>query len=120
MTSGAGSSTLHMQTLLAENRNSSSVFLWVCSVRGFGSASAVCDLCALCDNQACEKIVRNPIYSAESKHTDIQHHFVREREAEGDVRIRHCAATQDMVADVMTEPVARAVLSGLCGTRGVC
>jgi hypothetical protein len=80
----------------------------------------VCDLCVLCDNQACIKIVRNPMYSAKSKHIDIQHHFVREREAEGEVRIEHCAATQDMVADVMTEPVARAVLSGRCGTLGVC
>jgi hypothetical protein len=71
-----------------------------------------------CDNQACIKIIKNPISSARSKHIDIQYHFVRERVAKGEVAIEYCM-TQAMVADVLTKPVARSVLFRLRGQLGV-
>jgi hypothetical protein len=43
-----------------------------------------------CDNQACIKILKNPISSVKSKHIDVQHHFVQERVARGEVRIEYC------------------------------
>jgi hypothetical protein len=72
----------------------------------------------LCDNQACIKIIKNPISSAKSKHIDIQHHFVRERVAKGEVGFEYCM-TQNMLADVLTKPVSRVVLARLRSQLGV-
>jgi hypothetical protein len=71
-----------------------------------------------CDNQACIKIVKNPISSAKSKHIDIQHHFVRERVVKGEIGIEYCT-TQNMLADILTKPVCRVVLARLRCQLGV-
>jgi hypothetical protein len=72
----------------------------------------------LCDNQACIKIIKNPISSAKSKYIDIQHHFVRERVTKGEVGFEYCM-TQNMLADVLTKPVSRVVLARLRSQLGV-
>jgi hypothetical protein len=57
-----------------------------------------------CDNQAAIKLIKHPIASMRSKHIDVQHHFVRERAARGEVVFAYCA-TVEMVADCMTKPL---------------
>jgi hypothetical protein len=57
-----------------------------------------------CDNQAAIKLVKHPIASMRSKHIDVQHHFVRERCAMGQVVFQYCT-TDEMVADCMTKAV---------------
>ena len=61
-----------------------------------------------CDNQAAIKLIKHPIASMRSKHIDVQHHFVRERMARGEVVFEYCSSS-DMVADCMTKalPVSR-------------
>ena len=61
-----------------------------------------------CDNQAALKLVKHPIASMRSKHIDVQHHFVRERAARGEVVFEYIS-TDDMVADCMTKalPVSK-------------
>jgi hypothetical protein len=81
-----------------------------------GSGLAIDCVHMLCDNQACIKIIKNPISSAKSKH--IQHHFVRERVAKGEVGFEYCI-TQNMLADVLTKPVSRVVLARLRSQLGV-
>jgi hypothetical protein len=57
----------------------------------------------LCDNQAAIKLIKHPIASMRSdKHIDVQHHFVRERCARGEVVLQYCA-TGETVADCMTK-----------------
>jgi hypothetical protein len=55
-----------------------------------------------CDNQAAIKMIKHPIASMWSKHIDVQHHFVRERCARGEVAFQYCD-TGEMVADCMTK-----------------
>jgi hypothetical protein len=55
-----------------------------------------------CDNQAAIKLIKHPIASMRSKHIDVQHHFVRERVARGEVVFEYCSTNQ-MVADCMTK-----------------
>jgi hypothetical protein len=55
-----------------------------------------------CDNQAAIKLIKHPIASMRSKHIDVQHHFVRERVARGEVVFEYCS-TSHMVADCMTK-----------------
>jgi Reverse transcriptase (RNA-dependent DNA polymerase)/Integrase core domain/GAG-pre-integrase domain len=58
-----------------------------------------------CDNQAAIKLIKHPIASMRSKHIDVQHHFVRERAARGEVMFQYCPSS-DMIADCMTKPLA--------------
>jgi hypothetical protein len=40
-----------------------------------------------CDNQGAISLTKNPTHHARTKHIDVQHHFVRERVENGEVRL---------------------------------
>lgn len=58
-----------------------------------------------CDNQGANALTVNPEFHARTKHIDIQHHYVRERVAAGDVKFEY-RHTNDMPADFLTKGVA--------------
>ena len=60
-------------------------------------------------NQSCIKMCKNPVMQERNKHTDIKHHFVRERVEDGTVELQYCA-TEDMCKDRMTEALAKPTL----------
>jgi hypothetical protein len=70
------------------------------------------------DNQACLKLVGNPIESARSKHIDVQYHYTREQAAMGHIVYRYIS-TDHMVADIMTKPLDVAKFSYCCKEMGV-
>jgi hypothetical protein len=43
----------------------------------------------LWDNESDIKLANNPISHSRTKHIDVQHHFLRDHEAKGDIEIRH-------------------------------
>jgi hypothetical protein len=49
-----------------------------------------------CDNQGAISLTKNPTHHARTKHIDVQHHFVRERVENGEVRFEYCP-TEHMV-----------------------
>ncbi|GJV05450.1 putative RNA-directed DNA polymerase [Tanacetum coccineum] len=57
-----------------------------------------------CDNLGATYLSANPIFRARTKHVEIDYHFVREKVAQGDLRVQHIS-THDQIADIFTKPL---------------
>ena len=58
------------------------------------------------DNQGAIALSKNPVNRQRSKHIDVKYHFSRTTLSEGKIDIIYCPS-EDMVADILTKPVAR-------------
>lgn len=63
-------------------------------------------------------MAKNPEHHKRTKHIDIQHHYVREQVAAGSVVMPYIS-TKEMVADVLTKPLAAEQHTSLAGKMGV-
>lgn len=61
------------------------------------------------DNQGAISLAKNPQFHARTKHIDIQHHFVREKQAEGGVDIQY-TPTERQIADGLTKALPKDAL----------
>ena len=61
------------------------------------------------------KLVNNPTSHSRTKHIDIRHHFLRDHETKGDIKIRH-VNTEKQLADIFTKPLDE---SRFCALRSV-
>ena len=59
-----------------------------------------------CDNEGAIALAKNPQFHARTKHIEIQHHYVRERAAAGDVDLQH-VRTENQVADGLTKALPK-------------
>jgi hypothetical protein len=57
-----------------------------------------------CDNLGATYLSANPVFHARTKHIEVGFHFVRERVAQGLLRIQF-VSTKDQVADGFTNPL---------------
>ncbi|GKB09776.1 putative RNA-directed DNA polymerase, partial [Tanacetum coccineum] len=57
-----------------------------------------------CDNLGATYLSANHIFHARTKHVKIDYHFVREKVAQGDLRVHHIS-THDQIADIFTKPL---------------
>ncbi|KAJ0388685.1 hypothetical protein P43SY_010840 [Pythium insidiosum] len=57
------------------------------------------------DNQGAIALAKNPEFHKRTKHIDIRYHFVRESVETGNIELQYCS-TQDMLADLLTKPIA--------------
>ena len=70
------------------------------------------------DNQGSIALAKNPEFHKRTKHIDIRYHFVREKVESGEVTIEYCP-TQDMLADIMTKPIAAPQFAALRSKLGI-
>jgi hypothetical protein len=54
----------------------------------------------------CNIIDQNPTHHAQTKHIDVQHHFVQERVENGEVQFEYCPI-KHMVVDVLTKALSK-------------
>nr|GEX11653.1 retrovirus-related Pol polyprotein from transposon TNT 1-94 [Tanacetum cinerariifolium] len=57
-----------------------------------------------CDNLGATYLSANPIFHVRTKHLEIDYHFVREKVAQGHLRVQHIS-THDQIADIFTKPL---------------
>ena len=67
------------------------------------------------DNQSCIFLAKNPVSNSRTKHIDIQYHFTREKVATKDIDIVYCPS-EEMIADIMTKPLALVLHEKLSNT----
>jgi hypothetical protein len=58
----------------------------------------------LCDNESAVKIAKNPVLHSRTKHIDIRHHFLREKEANGDIALQN-VRSEEQLTDIFTKPL---------------
>jgi lipoate-protein ligase A len=58
------------------------------------------------DNQGGISLTKNPTHHAQTKHIDVQHHFVRKRVENGEIQFEYCP-TKQIVADVLTKALSK-------------
>ena len=57
------------------------------------------------DNQSTLAMTWNPVYHGKQKHIAVQHHFLRDEVSKQTVNLVYCP-TEQMIADIMTKPLA--------------
>ena len=62
--------------------------------------------CIYCDNHICVKLSENPVFHDKSKHIEIKYHYIRDMVQRGAVKL-HYVATDEHIANVLTNPLAR-------------
>ena len=65
------------------------------------------------DNQSCIRLASDEKSVNRSKHIDIKFHFIRDMVANNEIKLVYCP-TEDMVADVLTKPIATNKYNSIC------
>jgi hypothetical protein len=58
----------------------------------------------LCDNESAIHMADNPVKHSRTKHIDIRHHFQRDHQQKGDIKVFHIS-TENQLADIFTKPL---------------
>jgi hypothetical protein len=58
----------------------------------------------LCDNESVIRMADNPVEHSRTKHIDIRHHFLRDHQQKGDIKVYH-VSTENQLADIFTKPL---------------
>ena len=70
------------------------------------------------DNMSCIKLANNPVMHSRTKHIELQHHYVREKVANGSVEIS-LISTFEQEVDLLTKPLYTATFEKLREISGI-
>lgn len=70
------------------------------------------------DNEGAEALAQNRSHHSRTKHIHARYHFICECIEAGDIRVLH-VSTKDMLADMLTKPLARVLLERHQGMFGI-
>ena len=72
----------------------------------------------MCNNEGCIALAKNPTYHYCTKHIDIRHHFIKEKLENQKMYLKYYPM-EDMIADVLTRPLANNRYQALTKTMGL-
>ncbi|GJZ71970.1 hypothetical protein Tco_0635821 [Tanacetum coccineum] len=64
------------------------------------------DIPIMCDNKGAIDLSKNPVQHSQTKHIEIQHHFLRDNVQKGNISIEK-VSSEDNIADILTKPLKR-------------
>ena len=70
------------------------------------------------DNQSAIAMTKNPKFHGRKEHITIKYYYIREQVNDGTVNVQYCS-TENMLADMLTKPLASTQYSKLCSLIGV-
>lgn len=70
------------------------------------------------DNQGTIALANNPVAHSRTKHIDVRNHFIREKLASKELKLKYCQ-TKNMLADILTKPLPRPLFEKLRKELGV-
>ncbi len=70
------------------------------------------------DNQSAIAMTKNPQFHGRTKHIAIKYHYIREQVNDGSITVQYCS-TENMLADMLTKPLASTQFSKLCSLIGI-
>lgn len=83
--------------------------IYACKILSFLMPSyGVRTIKVLGDNQGALQVAENPLRSANSKHVDVRHHFLRDLVEKEEKSVEHIDS-ENQHADILTKPLARRV-----------
>jgi hypothetical protein len=62
----------------------------------------------LYDNESSMKIAKTSVLHSRTTHIDIRHHFLREKEANGDIALQN-VRSEEQLADIFTKPLNKCI-----------
>ena len=71
-----------------------------------------------CDNQSCLAIACNLVFHAQTKHIEVQYHFVHEKLLDDTILLEYCK-TEDNLADLFTKALPQVVVLGHSRSLGL-
>jgi histone deacetylase 1/2 len=89
--------------------NATAEVIWVQSLLGELGVPQSQSPILWCDNIGATYLSANPVFHARTKHIEVDYHFVRERVAHKQLRVR-IISTNDQVADGFTKPLSEGKL----------
>ena len=63
-------------------------------------------------------MAKNPVFHGRTKHIKIKFHFVREAEAESEIKLVHCNS-ENQIADILTKALSKGRFETLSKRLGV-
>ena len=71
-----------------------------------------------CDNKAACDIAHNPVQHDQTKHVEVDRHFIKEKLEEKLIEVPH-VRSQDQLADVLTKPLSNQAFNGCLNKLGM-
>jgi len=91
--------------------------IWLQRLCGYLTGEAP-EVLLLCDSQGALAMMSNAVSSVRTKHIDVVHHFVREKVASGQLKVRYVNTT-DMTADALTKPLGTIAFDQCAAAMGL-
>ncbi|KAL6321916.1 hypothetical protein AAG906_035626 [Vitis piasezkii] len=86
--------------------NSTAEIIWLRSLLselGFSSSNPTT---LWCDNVGAIYLCSNPVFHAQTKHIELDYHFIREQVQQRNIRVRFISS-DDQIADILTKPLGQ-------------
>jgi hypothetical protein len=71
-----------------------------------------------CCPESAIRMADNPVEHSRTKHIDIRHHFLRDHQQKGDIKVYHIN-TENQLADIFTKPLDEKMFCRLCSELNV-